>query len=135
MENFGNSRNFHGDIVSGNGTSGYQIRFDDLPSGLQNVYVKRRNIITVVDRGDEEKEYEDETEESLSSSSSSSTTTSQATHTKSPPSQQSFSSSYVNNNNYSEIIREIREIEKSQIALNKKINSFHKEFMVLIKVL
>ena len=63
MEKYGNSRNFHGDIVSGNGKSGYQIRFDDLPSGKQIVYVKRRNIISVVDRGEEEKEYDHYVEE------------------------------------------------------------------------
>ena len=58
LEKFGNSRNFHGDIISGNGKTGYYINFDDLPSGLQKVYVKRRNIITVADKEEEEKEHD-----------------------------------------------------------------------------
>ena len=53
---YGNSRNFYGVITSGNGKQGYQIKFDDLPAGNQEVYVRRRNIITVVEIGEEEVE-------------------------------------------------------------------------------
>ena len=60
LEKFGNSRNFHGNIISGNGKQGYKIKFDDLTSDDQIVYVKRRNIITVVDENEEEKEYDHE---------------------------------------------------------------------------
>ena len=58
MEKFGNSRNFHGHMISGNGKIGYQIKFDDLPSGLQKAHVKRRNIITVLDKEEEEREHD-----------------------------------------------------------------------------
>lgn len=63
MEKHGNSRNFHGGIASGNGKSGCQIRFDDLPSGHNAAHVKRRNIINVVEKGEEEKEYDHHVEE------------------------------------------------------------------------
>ena len=55
---YGNSWNFYGVIVSGNGKQGYQIKFDDLPAGNQEVYVCWRNIITVVEIGEEEVEYD-----------------------------------------------------------------------------
>ena len=58
MEKYGNSRNFHGTILSGSGKTGYNIRFDDLPAGKQEVFVKRRTIIDVVDPAEEEKEYD-----------------------------------------------------------------------------
>ena len=43
-------------IASGNGKQGYKIKFDDLSAGNQEVYVRRRNIITVVGIGEEEVE-------------------------------------------------------------------------------
>ena len=45
-------------IVSGNGKQGYQIQFDDLSAGNQMAYVRRRNIITVVEIGEKEVEYD-----------------------------------------------------------------------------
>ena len=54
LEKFGNSRNFHGNIISGSGKQGNKVKFDDLPSDDQIVYVKRRNVITVVDLTEEE---------------------------------------------------------------------------------
>ena len=52
----GNSRNFYGVIMSGNGKQGYQIKFDDLPAGNQEACVRRRNTIAVVSIGEEEVE-------------------------------------------------------------------------------
>ena len=54
IQKYGNSRNFHGEIISGNGKQGYNIKFDDLPADDQVVYVRRRNIIVVVEEGEEE---------------------------------------------------------------------------------
>ena len=56
IQQYGNSRNFHGEIMSGNGKQGYNIKFDDLPADDQMVYVRRRNIIVVIEEGEEEVE-------------------------------------------------------------------------------
>ena len=56
IQKYGNSRNFHGEIISGNGKQGYNIKFDDLPAEDQMVYVRRRNIIVVLEEGEEEVE-------------------------------------------------------------------------------
>lgn len=53
---YGNSRNFYGVIISGNGKQGYQIKFDALSVGIQDVYVHWRNIITVVETDEEQVE-------------------------------------------------------------------------------
>ena len=45
-----------GEIISGNGKQGYNIKFDDLPAEDQMVYVRRRNIIVVIEEGEEEVE-------------------------------------------------------------------------------
>ena len=45
-----------GEIISGNGKQGYNIKFDDLPADDRVVYVRRRNIIVVVKEGEEEVE-------------------------------------------------------------------------------
>ena len=58
LEKYGNSRNFHGNIISGSGKEGCKIQFDDLPSDNQIVYVKRRNAITVADPAEEEEEHD-----------------------------------------------------------------------------
>jgi hypothetical protein len=57
LKGYGNSRNFFGQILSGSGKQGYNIRFDDLPAGFQDVTIKRRILITVVEDGQEEKEH------------------------------------------------------------------------------
>ena len=54
IQKYINSRNFHEDIISGNGNQGYNIKFDDLPADDQVVYIRRRNIIVVVEEGEEE---------------------------------------------------------------------------------
>ena len=56
IQKYGNIRNFHGEIISGNGKQGYNIKFDDFPADDQVVYVRRRNIIVVVEEGEEEVE-------------------------------------------------------------------------------
>ena len=56
LKGYGNSRNFFGRILSGSGKTGYSIRFDDLPAGYQDVHVKIRILITVLEDGEEEKE-------------------------------------------------------------------------------
>ena len=53
IKKYGNSRNFYGKIVSGNGKQGYRIRFDDFPADDQVVYSCRGNIITVFNEGKE----------------------------------------------------------------------------------
>ena len=58
LKGFGNNRNFHGTIVSGNGKNGYNIRFDELPAGKQDVLLMRRNVIKVLQEDEEEKEYD-----------------------------------------------------------------------------
>ena len=58
LKGFGNNRNFHGTVVSGNGRQGYNIRFDELPVGKKDVTISRRNVITVLNDGEEEKEYD-----------------------------------------------------------------------------
>jgi len=57
IQKYGNIRNFHGEIISGNGKQGYNIKFDDLPADDQMVYVRQRNIIVVIEEGEEEVEY------------------------------------------------------------------------------
>ena len=42
IQKYGNSRNFHGEIISGNEKRVYNIKFDDLPADDQMVYVCRR---------------------------------------------------------------------------------------------
>ena len=59
----GNSRNYYGKVLSGNGNQGYRIQFDELPVGMQIVHIKRRERITVVEDGEEEKMYDRELEE------------------------------------------------------------------------
>ena len=54
IQKYGNTRNFHGEIISGNGKQGYNIKFDDLPADNPVVYVRWRNIIVVVEEGEEE---------------------------------------------------------------------------------
>ena len=63
IQKYGNSRNFHGEIISGSGKQGYNIRFDDLPADDQIVYVRRRNIITVIEEGEEEVECDHENDD------------------------------------------------------------------------
>jgi hypothetical protein len=58
LKGYGNSRNFFGRILSGSGKEGYKIRFDDLPAGHQDVMIKRRILITVLEDGEEEKEHD-----------------------------------------------------------------------------
>ena len=58
LKGFGNNRNFHGTVVSGNGRQGYNIRFDEMPVGKKDVTISRRNVITVLNDGEEEKEYD-----------------------------------------------------------------------------
>jgi hypothetical protein len=58
LEGHSNSRNFFGTFLSGSGKTGCKIRFDDLPAGNQDVNVKRRNLITVLEDGEEEKEHD-----------------------------------------------------------------------------
>ena len=58
LEKYGNSRNFHGNIISGSGKEGCKIQFDDLPSDNQIVHVKKRNAITVADPAEEEEEHD-----------------------------------------------------------------------------
>jgi hypothetical protein len=58
LKGYGNSRNYYGRILSGSGKQGYNIRFDDLPAGFQDVTIKRRILITVVEDGEEEKEHD-----------------------------------------------------------------------------
>ena len=45
-------------IISGNVRQVYQIQFNDLPRGDQEMYVHRRNIIIVVEAGEEEVEWD-----------------------------------------------------------------------------
>ena len=54
---FGNSRNFYGKIVSGNGKQGSSIKFYDSLSDHQFVSVRRRIIIDVLDSNEEEKDH------------------------------------------------------------------------------
>jgi hypothetical protein len=58
LKGYGNSRNFFGRILSGSGKEGYRIRFDDLPAAHQDVTIKRRILITVLEEGKEEKEHD-----------------------------------------------------------------------------
>jgi hypothetical protein len=58
LKGYGNSRNFYGEILSGSGKTGYQIRFDDLPADHQDVFIKRRNLLTVLEEGEEEKHHD-----------------------------------------------------------------------------
>ncbi len=58
LKGYGNSRNYYGRILSGSGKQGYNIRFDDLPAAFQDVTIKRRILITVVEDGEEEKEHD-----------------------------------------------------------------------------
>jgi hypothetical protein len=48
LKGYGNSRNYYGRILSGSGKQGYNIRFHGLPAGFQDVTIKRRILITVV---------------------------------------------------------------------------------------
>ena len=54
LRGFPNSRNFYGTIEHGTGKTGYKIRFDDLPAENQTVHIRRRNIITVCEPGEDE---------------------------------------------------------------------------------
>jgi hypothetical protein len=47
LKGYGNSRNYYGRILSGSGKQGYNIHFDNLPAGFQDVTIKRRILITV----------------------------------------------------------------------------------------
>ena len=58
LKGYGNSRNYFGRILSGSGKQGYNIRFDNLPAGFQDVTIRRPNLITVVMDGKEEKEHD-----------------------------------------------------------------------------
>jgi hypothetical protein len=58
LKGYGNSRNYYGQILSGSGKQGYNICFDDLPAAFQDVTIKRRILITVVEDGEEEKEHD-----------------------------------------------------------------------------
>jgi hypothetical protein len=58
LAGFGNHRNFYGTVLSGSGRQGYMILFDDLPAGNQQVTIRRRNIMTVVQGNEEEHEYD-----------------------------------------------------------------------------
>ena len=55
LHKYGNSRNFHSTILSGNGKQGDNINVDELPSDWQEVHAKRRNIITFVDPAEEKR--------------------------------------------------------------------------------
>ena len=44
-------------IIAGNGKQGYQTKSDDFLTWDQKVYIRRRNIINVVEPGEEEVEY------------------------------------------------------------------------------
>ena len=52
----GNSRNFHGEIISGNGKQGCNKNFDEYPTDNQMVRARRRNIAAVVEEEEEESE-------------------------------------------------------------------------------
>ena len=58
LEKYGNSRNFRGIIFSGTGSTGYKIRFYDLPTDHHVEFVERRYLIEVVDPNEEKKEYD-----------------------------------------------------------------------------
>ena len=58
MEEHWNSRNFYGTIVSGNGKSGNNLSFNDVPAERKKVCDKRRNMLPVVDLDEEEQEHD-----------------------------------------------------------------------------
>ena len=51
MQKHGSSPNFHGEIISGNGKQGCNVKFDDFPADDQMVRARRRNIIVVIEEG------------------------------------------------------------------------------------
>ena len=59
----GNSRNFHGAMLSRNSDQGCSMKFDEFLSDWKEVFAKRRNKITLADPVEEEKEYGREIEE------------------------------------------------------------------------
>ena len=58
LKGFPNNRNYHGTVISGSGKQGYSIRFDDLPTDHQDVYIKRRQLLTVLEPTEDEIEYD-----------------------------------------------------------------------------
>jgi hypothetical protein len=58
LSGYGNHRNFYGTVETGSGKQGYMVLFDDLPAGNQQVTIRRRNIMTVLQENEEEAEYD-----------------------------------------------------------------------------
>ena len=63
MEDYGNSRKFHGTVTSGNGKSGRNYSFDDSLANHKEERVKSRTTLSVADHEEEEKEQDHVTEE------------------------------------------------------------------------
>ena len=59
MEDYGDSRNSYGTIISGNGKSGYNVSFHDMSADHKEVHAKRRNVLPVVDpdKGDKKHDH------------------------------------------------------------------------------
>ena len=58
IKKYVNSRSLCGVIFYGNGKQGYEIKFDDLPTRDQLVYVRRMDIITILEKDDDEVEWD-----------------------------------------------------------------------------
>ena len=63
IEDYDNSRNFCGIITSGNRKSRCDVSFDVIPDDHEEVHIRRRSIISVVDTDKEEKEHDHMVEE------------------------------------------------------------------------
>jgi hypothetical protein len=57
LKGYGNRRNYYGRTLAGSGKQGYNICFDDLPAGFQDVTIQRQILIAVVKDGEKEKEH------------------------------------------------------------------------------
>jgi hypothetical protein len=58
LNGYGNHQKFFGTVQLGSGKQGYNILFDDLPAGNQEVRIRRHNIMTVVQEEEEEQEHD-----------------------------------------------------------------------------
>ena len=49
MEEYGNNRKWYGTIASGNVKCGRNVLFDDVTEKYKQFYIKRRNMLSVID--------------------------------------------------------------------------------------
>ena len=63
IEYHGDSRNSHETMTSGNGKSGHNASFDNMPSDYKEVHAERRTTFSVVEPDEEEQEHNNVAEE------------------------------------------------------------------------